>query len=59
MADTSAERAARETVRMRERAIWTEVEKIGRDLRAKEAPAQTMTQAERDAARKPTEGLGA
>jgi hypothetical protein len=50
MADTAAERAAREAVRARERAVWTDVERLGRELRAAEAPKQAMTQAERDAA---------
>lgn len=55
MAETPAERAAKEAVRVRERAIWTDVERVGRDLRAAEASKQTMTQADRDAAKKPTE----
>jgi hypothetical protein len=59
MADAYADRAAREAVRERERAIWTDVERVGRELRAAEAPKQVMTQAERDAAaKKPTEGMG-
>ncbi|HME26513.1 MAG TPA: hypothetical protein VKI44_35170 [Acetobacteraceae bacterium] len=53
------ERAARESVRVRERAIWTDVERVGRELRAAAAPKQAMTQADRDTAeKKPTEGLG-
>ncbi|MEA3140334.1 MAG: hypothetical protein QOK23_2503 [Gammaproteobacteria bacterium] len=53
------ERAARDAVRLRERAIWTDVERVGRELRATEAPKHAMTQADRDAARvKPTEGMG-
>jgi hypothetical protein len=59
MADTPAERAAKEAVRRQEQAIWTDVERIGRALRAAEAPKQAMTQADRDAAsKKPTEGMG-
>jgi hypothetical protein len=44
-------------VRDQERAIWTEVERLGREARAAEASrqAQTMTQADRDAAKKPAE----
>jgi hypothetical protein len=38
---------------MRERAIWTDVEHIGRDLRAAEVPKQSMTQADRDSLTKP------
>jgi len=58
MADT-AERAARDAVRTRERAIWTDVERVGRELRAAEAPKQAMTQADRDTAqKKPTERMG-
>jgi hypothetical protein len=58
MAETQAERAAKEAVRVRERAIWTDVERVGAALRAAEAPKQAMTQADRDAARvKPTEGM--
>lgn len=62
MAETQADRAAREAaraaVRMRERAIWTDVERLGRELRVAEAPKQVMTQSDRDAAkRKPTEGI--
>jgi hypothetical protein len=53
------ERAARDAVRTRERAIWTDVERVGRELRATEAPKQAMTQADQDSARKkPTEGMG-
>jgi hypothetical protein len=64
MAETQADRAARETareaIRMRERAIWTDVERIGRDLRAPEAPKQSMTQADRDSLTKPAkEGMDA
>jgi hypothetical protein len=45
---------------MRERAIWTDVERIGRDLRAAEAPKQSMTQADRDSLTKPAkEGMDA
>ncbi len=46
-------------VRGQERAIWTEVERLGREARAAESARQahTMTQADRDAvAKKPTEG---
>jgi hypothetical protein len=54
------ERAARDAVRTRERAIWTDVERVGRELRAAEAPKQAMTQADQDAdQRKPAEGLSA
>lgn len=60
MAETSAERAAKAIVRVRERAIWTDVERVGRELRAADAPRQAMTQADRDATKvKPTEGEGA
>jgi hypothetical protein len=60
MAETPAARAAREAVRMRERAIWTDVERIGRDLRAAEAPKKSMTQADRDSLTKPAkEGMDA
>ena len=60
MADTPAERAAKEAVRRQEQAIWTEVKRIGRPLRAAEVPKQAMTQADRDASRKNrTEGMGA
>jgi hypothetical protein len=64
MAETQADRAAREatreSVRMHERAIWTDVERIGRDLRAAEAPKQSMTQADRDSLIKPAkEGMDA
>jgi hypothetical protein len=62
MVDDDAKRAAREAVRARERAVWTEVERIGREARAADAAKQqqTMTQAERDAAaKKPTEGMSA
>jgi hypothetical protein len=45
---------------MRERAIWTDVERIGRDLRTAEAPKQSMTQADRDNLTKPAkEGMNA
>ncbi|HME24275.1 MAG TPA: hypothetical protein VKI44_23585 [Acetobacteraceae bacterium] len=58
-ADAAAAQAAREIIRTRERAIWTDVERVGRELRAAEAPKQAMTQADRDAAqKKPTEGVG-
>lgn len=58
MADTAAARAAKEAVRARERAVWTDVERLGRELRAAEAPKQAMTQADRDAAKtKPREVL--
>jgi hypothetical protein len=50
MAATEADRAAREAVRRRERAVWTDVERVGRELRAADAPKQAMTQADRDAA---------
>jgi hypothetical protein len=60
MVATPADRAAREAIRQRERAIWTDVERIGRELRTAEAPKQSMTQAERDSvAKKPTEGMSA
>ena len=60
MADPAEVRAAKELVRSRERAVWTDVERVGRDLRAAEGAKQVMTQAERDAAaRKPTEKLDA
>jgi hypothetical protein len=52
MADTAADRAAKEAVRARERAVWTDVERLGRELRAAEAPKQAMTQADRDAAKR-------
>jgi hypothetical protein len=52
-ADRAAREAAREAVRMRERAIWTDVERIGRDLRAVETPKQSMTQVDRDSLTKP------
>jgi hypothetical protein len=56
-ADRAAREAARESVRMRERAIWTDVE---RDLRTAEAPKQAMTQAGRDSLTKPAkEGMDA
>jgi hypothetical protein len=45
-------------VRDEERAIWAEVERLGREARAAEASrqAQTVTRADRDAAaKKPTE----
>jgi hypothetical protein len=59
-ADRAAREATRESVRMRERAIWTDVERVGRDLRAAEAPKQSMTQADRDSLTKPAkEGIGA
>jgi hypothetical protein len=59
-ADRAAREAARESVRMRERAIWTDVERIGRDLRTAEAPKQSMTQADRDNLTKPAkEGMNA
>jgi hypothetical protein len=57
---TEAERAAREAVRVRERAIWTDVERVGRELRTTEAPKQAMTQADRDMTKvKPTEEMSA
>jgi hypothetical protein len=60
MADTVEDRAAREAIRAGERAVWTDVERLGRNLRAAEAPKQAMTQADRDAAKtKPTEGMTA
>jgi hypothetical protein len=64
MAETQADRAvreaARESVRVRERAIWTDVERIGRDLRTAEAPKQAMKQADRDSLTKPAkEGMDA
>jgi hypothetical protein len=64
MAETPAERAAREAareaVRVRERAIWTDVERVGRELRAAEAPKQSLTQADRDSLTKPVkEGMDA
>jgi hypothetical protein len=52
-ADRAAREAARESVRVREQAIWTDVERIGRDLRAAEAPKQSMTQADYDSLIKP------
>lgn len=61
-ADTPAVRATREETRQRERAIWTDVERVGRELRAaeKQAEKQSMTQADRDATTKrPVQGLGA
>jgi hypothetical protein len=59
-ADRAAREATRESVRMRERAIWTDVERIGHDWRAAEAPKQSMTQADRDSLTKPAkEGIGA
>jgi hypothetical protein len=59
-ADRAAREATREAVRMRERAIWTDLERIGRDLRAAEAPKQSMTQADRDSLTKPAkEGMDA
>jgi hypothetical protein len=60
MAETPDERAAKEAVRVRERAIWTDVERVGAALRATEAPRQAMTQTDQDATKKkPTEGMGA
>lgn len=61
MADTAEEQAAKEAVRRQERAVWTEVERVGRELRAADAAKrqQTMTQAERDRVKQPTEGMGA
>jgi hypothetical protein len=47
--DTAAERDAKETIRRQERAIWTDVERVGRELRGTEAPKQAMTQVDRDA----------
>jgi hypothetical protein len=50
--------ADKSQVREQERAIWSEVERLGREARAAEAAqqTQTMTQADRDeAAKKPTE----
>ena len=52
-------RAAKAKVRERERAIWADAEKQGRERRAAEAPKAVMTQADRDVARnRPKEGLG-
>lgn len=50
VAETPADRTAREAVRQRERAIWSDVERIGHDLRAGDAAKQDMTQADRDIA---------
>jgi hypothetical protein len=59
-ADRAAREAARESVRMRERAIWADVERIGRNLRATDAPKQSITQADRDSLTKPAkEGMDA
>ena len=61
MAQAAEVRAAKHRVRGRERAIWTDVEKVGRDLRAQETAKLTVTatQAEQDArGTKPREGFG-
>ena len=61
MAEAAELRAAKHRVRERERAIWTEVEKVGRELRAQEAAKliATATQAEQDArGAKPRERSG-
>ena len=47
---TDAERAlAREVIRERERKVFAVVERIGQDIRAREAPRMVMSQAEKDA----------
>lgn len=47
--DAAADRDAKEIIRRQERAIWTDVERVGRDLRGAEVPKQAMTQVDRDA----------
>ena len=47
-------------VRVRERAVWSDVEKVGRDLCAADAAKTTVTQAEADTSRsRPKENLEA
>ena len=58
MAEPAEVKAAREKVREREQAIWSNVENAGKELRARPAQ-QAVTQAERDVTgKKPTEGFG-
>lgn len=51
MSDTATEQAARQAAkdatRQRERALWSDVERLGAQARAKE-PRQAMSQADRD-----------
>lgn len=59
MRDDPKVRAAKNEVRQQERAIWTDVEKLGRDLRAADGHKAAATQVEGDTARnKPKQGLG-
>lgn len=59
MTSEATARLAREETRARERAVWADVERVGRDLRQANTTKQSMTQAETDVTRKrPKEGLG-
>ena len=52
-------RDAKAKLRERERAVWSDVEKMGRDLRAGASAKQTVTQVEQDVARnRPHQGQG-
>lgn len=59
MRDDPKVRAVKTEVRERERAIWSNVEKLGRELRAAEAPRAVMSQSDADVAKnRPKQGLG-
>ena len=60
MAEPAEVREARAKVREQERAVWNDVERVGKDLRARSGQQQSMTQAESDATGrpKPKEGFG-
>jgi type II secretory pathway component PulJ len=60
MSEAADARQVREQTRARERAVWTGVEQVGRDLRQADTAKQVTTQADSDATRKkPKEGMGA
>lgn len=59
MSNDSNSDAAKAQVRERERAIWTDVEKVGRDVRAAETAKTVVSQVDSDRARdRPRQGQG-
>lgn len=55
MSESATAKLARQEIRDRERAVWQNVEKIGRDARQTDGLRQSMTQADADGAKRKPE----
>ena len=59
MSEDRKVRAAKSEVRERERAIWTNAEKVGRDIRASMTAKAVVSQVDNDVSRdRPKQGQG-